>query len=71
MIVVKIHQGLGNQFFQYALARKKSLKNKDNFKLDVSFYVASGLDTPREYRLRHFNIIENIATPEEVRRLKS
>ncbi len=70
MIVVKIHQGLGNQFFQYALARKMSLKNKDNFKLDVSFYVASGLDTPREYRLRHFNIIENIATPEEVRRLK-
>ncbi|MFZ2152243.1 MAG: alpha-1,2-fucosyltransferase, partial [Minisyncoccia bacterium] len=70
MIIVKIHQGLGNQLFQYALARKMSLKNKDIFKLDISSYTAMGSDTPREYSLKHFNIIENIATPEEVRRIK-
>jgi hypothetical protein len=67
MIIVKIHYGLGNQLFQYALARSLSLQLKVSFKLDNSFF--NGIpdkDHPRIYQLNHFNIIENIAGAKEI-----
>jgi len=67
MIITHLGGGLGNQMFQYALGRKMSLKNKDIFKLDISAY---DVKNPRQYELGHFNIIENIATPEEIRKIK-
>ena len=38
MIISKIRGGLGNQMFQYALAKSLSIRKDDTFKLDISFY---------------------------------
>jgi len=67
MIIVKLIGGLGNQIFQYALGRNLAEKNKAELKLDVS-----GFETYKKhkYSLNHFNIIENIATAQEVSRYK-
>ncbi len=67
MIIIKLSGGLGNQLFQYALGRKKSIQNEDVFKLDISAYTK---DYARKYKLGVFNIIENIATSEEIKKLK-
>jgi O86/O127-antigen biosynthesis alpha-1,2-fucosyltransferase len=70
IIYVKIHYGLGNQLFQYAMARSLSIALKVPFKLDLSFYKRKRTagDEPRDYSLDVFNIIENIASDEEVKR---
>jgi hypothetical protein len=71
MIIVKLIGGLGNQMFQYALGRKLSLVNNDMFKLDISDYNKQNIHaTKREYRLKFFNIVENIAEEKEVIKLK-
>jgi virulence-associated protein VapD len=63
--------GLGNQMFQYALGRKLSLVNNDIFKLDISDYNKQNSHaTKREYKLKFFNILENIAEEKEVIKLK-
>ena len=67
MIIMNLAGGLGNQMFQYALGRKMSIKNGDTFKLDDTTYRRG---FPRPYSLSHFTIVESIATPEEIRRLK-
>lgn len=67
MIIVNITGGLGNQMFQYAIAKSISKKNKDIFKLDTSFYPKQSL---RKYELDLFNIEENIASNNEVDSLK-
>jgi hypothetical protein len=66
MIVVKVSGGLGNQMFQYAIARSISKKRKDQFKMDLLFYPAQLL---RNYELASFNIFENIATVNEIKAL--
>jgi len=38
MIVTKITGGLGNQMFQYAIAKSIALNNNNIFKSDISFY---------------------------------
>ena len=67
MIIVKLNGGLGNQMFQYALGRKMSLKNRDVFKLDTSLFTEKNT---RHYALGGFNIIENIANKNDIRRVK-
>ncbi len=62
MIIVKIHGGLGNQMFQYAIVKSLAKKNNDTFKLDISFYPKQNL---RNYELNLFNIKENIASKQE------
>jgi len=62
MIITRIIGGLGNQMFQYAIARAMAERNQDNFKLDISFYPKQTL---RKYELNLFNIQEDIATKEE------
>jgi hypothetical protein len=64
MIIGKLSGGLGNQMFQYALGRRLALKNNVPLKLDISEYNKKKL---REYDLSHFNIIENFATPKNLR----
>lgn len=64
MIIVKLTGGLGNQLFQYSTARSLSLKIATNFKLDLSEYTDE--NSFRKYGLKYFNIIENIASAEEV-----
>lgn len=59
MIKVKIQAGLGNQMFQYALARSIKEKTNKEVVLDLSFYTDSGVatgDTVRGFDLDKFNI---------------
>lgn len=62
MIISKIKGGLGNQMFQYAVAKSIAKHNNTEFKLDISFYPKQSL---RNYELNLFNIEENIATNKE------
>ena len=57
MIISKISHGLGNQLFQYAVARKVSLARKTSLYLDLRYYHHKyATDTYRSFRLNHFNI---------------
>ena len=67
MIITRISGGLGNQMFQYAIAKSMAKKNDDIFKLDISFYPKQIL---RKYELNYFNIEENIATEKESNNLR-
>ena len=63
MIKIKIQAGLGNQLFQYALARAIKEKTKKEVLLDLSFYTPNGVakgDIVRGYELDKFNIDKNI-----------
>jgi hypothetical protein len=62
MVVVRLKGGLGNQLFMYAAARRLSLKNNVPLLLDVT----SGFQNDyflRNYRLNHFNIKAETASP--------
>ena len=63
MIITKIRGGLGNQMFQYALAKSLSIRKDDTFKLDISFYSRQVL---RKFDLNMFNIEENYATKKDI-----
>jgi len=65
MVIVRLMGGLGNQMFQYAAGRAVAHRNQTQLELDVS---AMEQDAARSYRLFHFNIVESIATPDEVAR---
>lgn len=67
MIITKMQGGLGNQMFQYAMAKAIAKKNKDKFKIDLSFYTNQKL---RQYELHYFSIDENIADQSECSILK-
>ena len=62
MIIVRIKGGLGNQMFQYAIAKSIAIYTNDIFKLDLSFYPNQDL---RKFELNLFNIEENIASSKE------
>jgi len=70
MIITKLVGGLGNQMFQYAIGRNLAKKNNTNLKLDLSFYNEQQTDSKRNYSLKYFNILENIATEEEIKKLR-
>ncbi|HVF67309.1 MAG TPA: alpha-1,2-fucosyltransferase [Pyrinomonadaceae bacterium] len=67
MVITKLIGGLGNQFFQYAVGRALSVKNGVPLKLDVSAYESYKL---RRYSLSHFNVVEEIASPDEIERFR-
>ena len=69
MIVVKIKGGLGNQMFQYAMAKAFSLELKRKFKLDISIF---GWYKLHQYGLHHFKVQPDFYKPESIwkRRLK-
>ena len=65
MVIVKLYGGLGNQLFQYAMARRMAVESQSLLKLDAS----TGFENDfykRRYGLYHFNIVENFATPEDI-----
>ncbi len=72
MVIVKIFQGIGNQLFQYAYGRALSMRTGNAFKMDISYYInyaeltQYGFTYKREYGLNNFNIVEDVATAEEV-----
>ena len=70
MIITKITGGLGNQMFQYAFGRARALQWNIPFKMDRSELESGRLNTPRQYELHHFNVVESFARPEELRQLK-
>jgi len=70
MIIAKLKGGLGNQMFQYALGRVLSLKNSDTLKLDASGYGERGGDTMRHYTLDKFSLDVEMATRDEIQKLK-
>ncbi|GAB4025520.1 alpha-1,2-fucosyltransferase [Spirosoma koreense] len=57
MIISRITSGLGNQLFQYAVARHLALKNRTSLYLDLSYYkYRYDTDTPRAFKLGHFAV---------------
>jgi hypothetical protein len=73
MIIVNLKGGLGNQMFQYATGRAIALRNNTELKLDISGYANpkyNASETPRSYELADFLIKENIASAEEIKKLK-
>ncbi|WP_147204902.1 alpha-1,2-fucosyltransferase [Segetibacter aerophilus] len=57
MIISKITSGLGNQLFQYAVAKSLSLKHKTSLFFDLSYYKSTyETDTARSFKLHHFDI---------------
>ena len=67
MIITKLIGGIGNQMFQYAIARSIANTNQTDLKMDITGFESYAL---REYELGHFNIIEHFATTEEIQRYK-
>lgn len=59
MIVTKLCGGLGNQMFQYAMARRLALDHEAPLYLDLRDFVSDPL---RDYRLAHLRIQAEIAT---------
>jgi hypothetical protein len=67
MIIVQLIGGLGNQLFQYSMARRIAYKNNATLKLDISSFDSYKL---REYKLSHFNINAELAQFDEVGQIR-
>ena len=71
MIIVKLMGGLGNQMFQYAAGRRLSYMHNAELKLDLGWFSNIAIEeTVREYALNVFMISENIASDEEILKLR-
>jgi Glycosyl transferase family 11 len=77
MIIAQLAGGLGNQFFQYAMARRLAEKHNAELLLDTSCYGPNGETRPRELAafsrtlgLFRFRIKARAAQPDEISRLK-
>jgi hypothetical protein len=66
-IIVNVLGGLGNQMFQYAFGRSVSLKTSAPLKLDLLDFEGYELHA---YGLHHLNIQAEVASREEVQRLR-
>ena len=63
--------GLGNQMFQYAVARRLAHVNKAQMKLDLSWFANVPLEeTHRQYELHVFNTVQTVASPREIKALR-
>lgn len=68
MIVIKLQGGLGNQMFQYATARRLSLRHNVELKIDVSGFdkTDNKTTTRRHYELDCYNIKAKFATKSDL-----
>lgn len=66
MIIARLIGGLGNQMFQYAMARNIALRNNAQLKFDISDFSNPEVGTQRDYSLSIFKIKEAFASQEEV-----
>ena len=69
MIVTRLKCGLGNQLFQYAVGRCLAYKHNTELKFDMTIMNRGKNSHHAFYRLNNFNVIENIATDEEIKPL--
>jgi hypothetical protein len=67
VIVVALKGGLGNQLFQYAIARRLAEDTGQPFKLDLTAYQ---YDSGRRYALGPFSVRGEIASEADIRRVK-
>ncbi|MBC8490515.1 MAG: alpha-1,2-fucosyltransferase [Bacteroidetes bacterium] len=71
MVITNIIGGLGNQLFMYAAARRLAHIHNVPLRLDISgFKKDDKWSRLRTYRLKYFNIKAEIATTNEISRLK-
>ena len=68
MIIVRLIGGLGNQMFQYAMARHLAEINHTALKIDLSEFENYKL---HKYSLHHFKIIEDIASEDDICAMKT
>ena len=68
MPIIKLKGGLGNQLFQYAFGRLIALRRGEELKLDKDIFGQRG--ARRSYGLEAFNIKAEIASKEEVLKVK-
>lgn len=61
-VVARITGGLGNQLFQYAMARAMAARHSARLLLDLSHYEAAGTHTHRGFELGAFNTHFDVAT---------
>lgn len=66
-VIIKLHGGLGNQLFQYALGKSIALNNKVAVKFDTSWFPTQ---EKRKYELDHFRVTPVFAERDEVVALK-
>lgn len=66
MIVTALNGGLGNQLFQYALARRLAYERKTRFWVDVSIYINPS--QYRAFRLKDFEVIASPITDSEIKK---
>ena len=71
MIIAKLIGGLGNQMFQYALARRLALLWNCELKLDPTDLLSTRHSTPRPYGLNVFNIQADLAGTTEIQAVKN
>ena len=69
MIITRIQGGLGNQMFQYAIAKSMAKKNDCIFKLDLSQFLRTPVKH-ETYKLNQFNIEGDIASLNECNALR-
>lgn len=62
-VVVKLRGGIGNQMFQYAMGCAVAFRNNARLKIEILSGFSS--DPCREYKLKHFNIKADFASPYE------
>lgn len=73
MVIVKLMGGLANQMFPYAAGRRLAHVLGTELKLDISSFaenIKQNVLVQRQFGLRAFNIVECLATPEEVAKLR-
>lgn len=68
LVISNIKGGFGNQLFQFATGYAVAKKYNVEFKLDLSFYDSN--EYRKFYRLNHIKHAVNIATPQEIKKIK-
>jgi hypothetical protein len=66
MIIVQLKGGLGNQLFQYAVARDLAERQHSKVMLDLNMYNQTELISHEFYALKHFNINAEIANDSDM-----
>ncbi|MBQ6296634.1 MAG: glycosyltransferase [Selenomonadaceae bacterium] len=74
MVIVELSGGLGNQVYEYCLGKYFSCQLNTELKIDLTSFKGKQKSNSRHthmfYELKDFNIEENYATPEEIKRVK-